>query len=463
MSTSNSYRETYNDSGTSFYLQNHREVSQIWTKEDSALGIMRWGISNTFPQSLVNLIEQSSNGKNAVKRTSQFYKGAGFDGEDEIVSPRGLTLKKVISIMAEDYAMFEAFAIQCNYNLKGQVTSIHPIRIAELRFNQFDELNYASKVGYHADFGRNAVVQKTIVQSATAGNIRWFDRFNPKVVEAQIKNTEGGIGNYLGQVLYHSEAGHSSYPISPLQAPINYLLSDVENSILIRKETSTGFISTYMLKTTLSSEDSTLQAMEDALEAAQGARGSGKIITFSDLSPEEVNSTLLEEIGSGGSGSKAVMESAQLAYELDQRVITGAYLIPPALAGVDNSTGFSGEDLKEAYFVFNAITQYGRDTIEGEINRILENSVFNTKEVSIKKLSLDVDENLIEGEEISQEEPGIEANAVFRDMTGKQMQGLQRVVRKYNKGEINESQARQMILGFGLTDEQASVWLSNEE
>ena len=445
---------------TNFNLQAHREVAQIWTQEDSSLGIMRWGYTNTYPQSLVNLIEQSPIAKPTVKRTSKFYQGAGFEGENEIISNRGLTLKNIVSIMADDYSMWEAFAVQCNYNLEGKVTSINPIRIADLRFNKFDELNYASKVGYHYNYGRNSLIKKQVEHSVNRGDIKWFNRFNPNVVLEQIKETDGGIGNYLGQVLYHAESGHSSYPVSPLQAPINYLLSDIENSILIRKETSTGFISSYLMKTSLDSEDPTLIALEGAISESQGARGFGKIITFSGLDPETLNSTLLEEIGSGGAGSKAVIESATLTYELDHRVITGAYQIPPALAGVDNSTGFSGEDLAEAYFVFNAITQNGRDAIEAQLNRILENSIFNTKSIKIKKLSLEDEELAPMGEEVVTEQT-MSANAVFSDMTGKQMQGLQRAVRKYNKGEISRPQASQVLQGFGLTDDQIAVWLDD--
>ena len=386
----------------SFNIQTHRELTQVETRQDAGLGIMRWGRDNSFPQTLKNVIEQSPSAKMAVSRTSKFYKGAGFDGENEIINAYGLTLKKLVGILADDYADFEAFAIQCNYNIKGQITSLNPIRIATLRFNEFDELNYASKIGYHPDFGRNSEVRKTVNQSATRENIKWFNRFNPNAVLSQIENQEGGISNYLGQVSYYSEVGHSSYPISPLQAPINFVLSDVENSILVRKETSTGFINTYMLKTTLDSEDSTLIALERAIEEAQGARGTGKVITFSGLSPEEVSNTLLEEMGGGGAGSKAIIESAQMAYELDREVISGAYLIPPALAGIQQSTGFSGADLKEAYYVFNAITQGGRDAIEPELNILLENSIFKAREVSIKKLSLDLQDDQVEGEDNDQ-------------------------------------------------------------
>ena len=454
---------------TQFYLQAHKEVAQIFTQEDSSLGIMRWGYTNQYPQSLINLIQQSPSAQPTVKRTSKFYQGAGFDGENEIVSTRGLTLKNVAAIMADDFSIWEAFAIHCNYNLEGKVTSINPLRIEDLRFNRFDELNYASKVGYHYNYGMNSEIHKQINKSVTADDIKWFNRFNPEVALAQINNTKDGISNYLGQVLYHSEAGHSSYPISPLQSSVNYLLSDVENSILVRKETSTGFINSYILKTTLDNEDPNLIAMENSILETQGARGMGKIIVMAGLDPETVNSTLLEEIGGGN--SKAIIESAQLTYELDHRVLTGAYQIPPALAGIDNSTGFSGEDIKEAYFVFNAITQSGRDQIEASLNRILDNSIFKTRDVKIKKLSLDEEELLEMGEDIDgvpggeqtlTQEPVAEVNEVLANMTGKQLQSLQRVVRKFNKEEINKAQASQLLAGFGLTEDQINVWLDIE-
>jgi hypothetical protein len=382
----------------SFNIQTHKELTQVETKQDSSLGIMRWGVANCFPQTLKNLIEQSPNAKVAVGRTAKFYKGAGFDGEDEIINSQGLTLKKLVGILADDYAVFEAFAVQCNFNIKGQGVSLNPMRIATLRFNEFDELNYGSKIGHHIDFGRNAEVKKTITNAVTREKIKWFNRFNPDAVIPQIERTKGGIGNYLGQLSYFAESGNSNYPIPALQAAINYVLSDVENSILVRKETSTGFISSYILKTTLDAEDATLQAFETSLREAQGARGVGKIITFSGMSPEDLNSTLLEEIGAGAGAAKAIIESAKLAYDLDRDVITGAYLIPPALAGVDMKSGFSGADLKEAYFVFNAITQGGRDAIEGEVNRILKYCNFKTKQIKIKKLTLDEDEAQVTGE-----------------------------------------------------------------
>lgn len=374
-----------------FKIEQHKELTQVTTRQDTSLGIMKWGNDNSFPQTLENLIEQSPIAKPAVKRTAKFYKGSGFEGEDQVVSPNGLTLKQVVAMMADAYAMYEGFALQCNFNLKGEVTGINPMRIPELRFNELDELNSANQIGYHENFGRNSVIKKTVDNTVTKGKIKWFNRFNPKAVTNQILETEGGIDNYLGQILYYSEAGYSMYPIPPLQSAVNYVLSDIENSILIRKSSTTGFVNSYLLKTTMDSEDPTLMALEDSIDESQGARGTGRVITMSNMAPEELAATVLEELGSTGK-SKTVVESAAGAFELSRKVINGAYLIPPILGGDDQKTGFSTNDLKDAYFVFNAITKSGRDIIENQLNRILAISKFDTKSISLNKLTLDIEE-----------------------------------------------------------------------
>ena len=56
------------------------------------------------------------------------------------------------------------------------------------------------------------------------------------------------------------------------------------------------------------------------------------------------------------------------------------------------------------------------------------------------------------------EEPKL--NEAFTNLTGRQLQGIQRIVKKFNKDELTEAQASQLLQnGFGMTDEQAKVWL----
>ena len=235
-----------NNNSTNFTLDNFKENTQIVTKEDVALKIMRWGSDNYFPQTFKNIVEQSPNAKPAVSRTANFYKGGSFEGEDLVINTYGLTLRDIVDKAANDLALFDAFAINCNFNMEGIPTDMIPMRIETLRFNQFDELNYASKIGYHRNFGDNDVTERNIEKSVTHSDIKFINIWNPKYALDQIQKLDNGVAGYDGQILYYSGSGSSTYPIPQLQSAINYVLSDVENSILIRKETSTGFISSYI-------------------------------------------------------------------------------------------------------------------------------------------------------------------------------------------------------------------------
>jgi hypothetical protein len=57
-----------------------------------------------------------------------------------------------------------------------------------------------------------------------------------------------------------------------------------------------------------------------------------------------------------------------------------------------------------------------------------------------------------------------EVNDNLKNLTGKQMQGLMRIARKYNKGELTLEQALLMMAtSFGLTEEQSKIMLGVTE
>ena len=176
-----------NKNTSSFNLDNFQELTQITTREESSLGIMTWGRENYFPQTFKNIIEMSPNARPAVSRTARFFRGGYFEGEDIIVNPYGLTLGDVVDKISFDLALFDAFSIQSNFNMDGEPTSMTPMRIETLRFNQFDELNYASKIGYHRNYGRNDVVEKEVVEPVTNSDIKWINIWNPKYALDQIE------------------------------------------------------------------------------------------------------------------------------------------------------------------------------------------------------------------------------------------------------------------------------------
>ena len=64
--------------------------------------------------------------------------------------------------------------------------------------------------------------------------------------------------------------------------------------------------------------------------------------------------------------------------------------------------------------------------------------------------------------EATTEELSINEN--IKKLSGREYQGLLRIVREYNKGKINRAQAMQMLMsGYGLAEEQCNAWLGEEE
>jgi hypothetical protein len=62
------------------------------------------------------------------------------------------------------------------------------------------------------------------------------------------------------------------------------------------------------------------------------------------------------------------------------------------------------------------------------------------------------------------DEQEMSVNENIKKLSGREYQGLLRIVREYNKEKITRGQAAQMLMsGFGLTEEQCGAWLGEEE
>ena len=63
-----------------------------------------------------------------------------------------------------------------------------------------------------------------------------------------------------------------------------------------------------------------------------------------------------------------------------------------------------------------------------------------------------------------EQSPQQQVNENLKNMTGRQLQNVQRIVRDFNKGKLTFEQAKQMLKnGFAFTDEDVNEWLITEE
>jgi DNA-binding Lrp family transcriptional regulator len=60
--------------------------------------------------------------------------------------------------------------------------------------------------------------------------------------------------------------------------------------------------------------------------------------------------------------------------------------------------------------------------------------------------------------------PGQEANSVLTSLSGRQLQNIQRIVRKYNKQELTKEQATALLKsGYNFTDDDIKAWLGEDD
>jgi len=109
--------------------------------------------------------------------------------------------------------------------------------------------------------------------------------------------------------------------------------------------------------------------------------------------------------------------------------------------------------------LLNVIQLYGEGTLS-------QSQASNTLQLLFgisaqEALSMLMKEQLIDGVEPTQE---IKTNDNLKNLTGRQLQGIQRIVRKYNKEELTFEQAAQLLKnGFGFTDEDVNAWIVTPE
>jgi hypothetical protein len=84
-------------------------------------------------------------------------------------------------------------------------------------------------------------------------------------------------------------------------------------------------------------------------------------------------------------------------------------------------------------------------------------SLFLTGDVVENPTVVDTPVTPVEAESVS-------VNENIKKLSGREYQGLLRIVREYNKEKINRAQAMQMLMsGYGLTQEECAAWLGEEE
>jgi hypothetical protein len=208
------------------------------------------------------------------------------------------------------------------------------------------------------------------------------------------------------------------------------------------------------------------RALEEQYSGTDNAGGA--IISFNESKEQSPEIT---QISPGGNS-----DYYQQIYDDINRSILSAHRVSSAeLFGVATPGKLGGSDeitQHSEYFRKMVIQPYQNELLP-TFNKLVSLKFEKPTNFEVKPLSLfitgDVTENpkAIDKPVVPTEVPDPEdysVNENIKKLSGREYQGLLRIVREYNKGKINRMQAMQMLMsGYALTEEQCAAWLGEEE
>lgn len=291
------------------------------------------------------------------------------------------------------------------------------------------------------------------------------------------------------------------YPIPEYQSAIDYIVSEEYISQHHRGNANNGWFPSFHLgfQEAPPREQRPL-IVQNLQKTFQGAKNSGSVfVTFTEKGSEPPK---LEPIQSNNNDEKFLT----LLNKCEEKIMQAHQIASPSLVGINAAGGSvisNGEEVmnllsifKSTYVIptqtkiiniFNKLAKF--NGIEDEIKFNEFNFTFPIKvttDTIMKVLdapySSDIKKILLKKEGVPDEEietlltnniepmvtpntegamEEVKVNESIKNLTGRQMQGLMRIVNKYNKEQLSKDQAIMMMTaGFGLTAEEAALFIN---
>lgn len=345
----------------------------------SQLNIQSYGSDNLYPQRMSDLIQNSPTGATCLEKYQTFIEGNGLkdtDFSEYICNSRGETVDDIFSLIAQDIAKFNGFALHVNYNLACEIVEVQHIPFENCRLEEEDDAGCVTYINVHPDWegnksrkGRKIMVDRN--------NVRKYFVFNPipSVIIEQIESC-GGIEHYCGQVLWVSIDGKFSYPKPIYDKIVTNLSTDEGLDNVKYRNVRNGFMLSGMFVHKKSvqyefDEDGKAKEKEseydfsDSLDAFQGDNNSCSIMEV-EIHSEEDKPEFINVEGTNYDKKFECTESSTT-----ERIYS-AFGQEPWYCIRIGKLGFSGDVLSEAYEYYNSYVSKQRRAISRALKRIFD-------------------------------------------------------------------------------------------
>ena len=274
---------------------------RVETRYLSRLGIQSYGIDNLYPQDLMQITRASGTAELCLNRYAKFIEGFGFRNEvlsEVIINDEGETLDDMLHTIVLDLARFGGVAIHVNYNVLGEISSLHHVPFEDCRLAEKTEDGKVEEIITHIDWSGQTTIKGAKVQ-VNESTLDRFHVFDPDAVLEQIADA-GGIDDYKGQILYVGLNG-KGYPIPIYDACVTDISTDEGMGNVKYRNARNNFLVSCMLiaKKGQPSIDTDGNARyeqmisDDDLKQFQGDEKTGKIL-YVELENDEDKPEVVE-------------------------------------------------------------------------------------------------------------------------------------------------------------------------
>ena len=425
-------------------------------------GYVQFGEDNLYPNFLLEKINKSSKHNGIVLGKVNYIIGNGISyksGRENITPNKNETLNDFLKKVSTDIEIFGGVYIELHYNALGQVGAMYHVPYQKVRANK-DQTQY-----YVKDWTQSVRVQPEIVAA-----------YNPAVKQGK-------------QILCYKEyrPGLDIYSYPNYIGALNWIEIDIELSKYHLSTIKNGMFSSKLINFNEgkpSPEEQQVVETKFKKKFTGSENAGGIVLSFSD-DPAKAPTVL------DLSNTDLDKHFEILNKTTEQQIFAGHQVTSPILFGIKTEGQLGGRsEMRDSFEIFKSTyindKQRALETLFTEISKLwgiddemviapIEPIGFEFSEATIKefapkawileKIGIDLTK-YPEAQAAVQPasapaQSEMQVNDNLKNLTGRQWQGVNRIIRNFEKGKINKDQAKLLLKSsLGLSDDEISVMLS---
>lgn len=396
-------------------------------KKVSGKGYLSFGEENKYPNTLLYLFDKSAKHNAIIDGKAKYIFGGGLKPADEnnieakawaqAVNTAGDTLDEIGKKSITDIEVFSGFAWQIIPTM-GAKPEIYHLPFDKVRSNADNSILY-----YKNDW------------SDSREEVKSFPAFNINATEPTI--------------FYFKEyrPGQGTYPLPGYIGSINFIESDIEVSKHTLTAAKRGWRPTKMIN--FFNGEPTPEAKKEISkkfkEKTEGSEGDTFLISYNN---DPTKKPTIDDLGA----SDLVKEDfSQVDNLISQNIYAGHQITSPILFGIKTEGQLGGAtELQTAYEIFkNTYVNHKQQQFEKVLNKFV--AAFGLQTTFLFEPT---DPVSVAGQPGATAGESQMVNDHLKNLTGRQQQQLERVIRKYEQGKLTEQAAKAMLKSsLGLSDE----------